>query len=72
MWHTVFVGWEHPPGQERPDHHQHGQRGQSRECNADDRSVGFTLIALVDGFVIVAVLDAAAPAWLIAANPTCR
>jgi hypothetical protein len=56
---AIYIGWRGW----RAYQNLHGQPHNWRDAYIDD--VGFTLIALFDGFVIVTAIDAGAPIWLV-------
>jgi hypothetical protein len=56
---ALYVGWR---GWNAPQHLRH-PAGNWRAEYIDD--VGFTVIALFDGFVIISALDLGAPVWLV-------
>lgn len=68
MWHTMFIVllglvllWRADQGRRiRPS----GSAGPSASYVAH---VGFTLVALFDAFIVILVLNAGAPGWLVAA-----
>jgi hypothetical protein len=58
---AIYVGWRGWQAFQEVSRRGAGWLG----ANLDD--VGFTLIALFDGFVIIAALDLGAPVWLVVA-----
>ena len=56
---ALFIGWRGWHAYQD----LHGPMPAWREAYIDD--VGFTLIALFDGFVIISALDLGAPLWLV-------
>ena len=58
---AVYTGWRGWRAAQDLEHH----RGQWRDAYIEN--VGFTLIALFDGFVIVSAIDLEAPMWLVVA-----